>query len=252
MKNTHVNPVRVLAVILTHERPAEFERCLTNAFSTLGPEDVIAVLDDSCPQASRANASVLINMAGRFSTRSGHFPANELHHNVAQALRGQGAEWQLKTGRRDIAPLRNLSLLMSAAVRPETTVLIDDDVCGFDVLSAHELVNGFGGSGEGLITGAAIGGVSDLDTVTRLSNAMQFLAETVQEGPISVPDLFQVAPSDDAGAKEFGCVSAGFMAFRSPPSRLFAFPRRGPRASPPTAAGESGHTSTERSRPNDG
>lgn len=224
MKDNHLNPVRVLAVILTHERPEEFERCITNAFSTLGPEDVLAVLDDSCLEASRANAGVLVKMAGRFTTRCCHIPANDLHHNVAQALRGQAAEWQLKIGRRDIAPLRNISLLISAAVRPQTTVLIDDDVCGFNVLSAHELLNGFGGSGEGLIMGAAIGGFTDLDTVTRLSNAMQFIDNSVHDAPISVTDLFQVTPSDDGGAKEFGCVSAGFMAFRLQPSRLFAFP----------------------------
>jgi hypothetical protein len=60
--------------------------------------------------------------------------------------------------------------------------------------------------------------------VTRLSNAMEFLAKAVHDAPLSIADLFQVPPTDDAGATEFGCVSAGFMAFRLPPTRLFAFP----------------------------
>jgi hypothetical protein len=220
----NLNHIRVLTVILTHERPEEFERCIRTAFSTLDPEDFVVVLDDSCPALSRANAAILAETGARFATRSCHIRADQLNANVARALGAEMLKWQLKTGRRDIAPLRNLSLLVSAATEPHTTVLIDDDVCGFDVRYAHELSNRVGTSEDGLITGAVIGGFTDLDTVTRLSNAMESLAKAVHDAPLSVTDLFQSPPTDDAGANEFGCVSAGFMAFQLPPTRLFAFP----------------------------
>lgn len=215
---------RVLAVILTHDRPEELERCIHTAFSTMGSGDCLAILDDSSPKVSTANATLLANAASCSIARFCHIHADQLHEDVARALGGKMAQWQLRTARRDIAPLRNLSLLISAAVRPQTTVLIDDDICGFDLNRTHRMRDELGSKGDGLITGATIGGLSDLDTVTRISNTMHFLAINTRDIPITIADLFQVTPSDDGGAKESGCVSAGYMAFRLPPKRLFAFP----------------------------
>jgi hypothetical protein len=220
----HLGSTRVLAVILTHNRPEELERCIHTAFSTMGSEDLLAVLDDSSPKVSSANATLLAKAASRSIVRFCHIHADRLHEDVARTLRGKMAQWQLRTARRDIAPLRNLSLLISDAVRPQTTVLMDDDICGFDLNRTHRMCDDLGSTGDGLITGATIGGLSDLDTVTRLSNAMHFLAINARDIPITIADLFQVTPSDDGGARDSGCVSAGYMAFRLPPKRLFAFP----------------------------
>jgi hypothetical protein len=215
---------RALGVILTHDRLEEVERCIQTAFSTMGSEDFLVVLDDSSPKVSSATATLLAKAASRSSTRFCHIRADRLHEDVAQALGGTMAPWQLRVARRDIAPLRNLSLLMSAAAMPQTTVLIDDDICGFDVGGTDKICDELVSSPQGLVTGAIIGGLSDLDTVTRLSNAMHSLAINVGDTPMTIADLFEVTPIDDGGAEESGCVSAGYMAFRLPLEKLFAFP----------------------------
>lgn len=219
---TQFGSTRILAVILTHERPVELQRCLQNALATLCSDDMLVVLDDSSLARSRANAFSLAHAARTSTARFCHLQAEKLQAEIGRAVVERGTpQWQRKTAPRDISPLRNLSLLISVAVGPETTVLVDDDIYSFDLNTTHQVCDTLD-SPHGLIAGATIGNLSDLDTFTRLSNAMRVLAST--GFPDTAEDVFRVNSGDDGGAADSGCVSAGYMAFRLSPQNLFAFP----------------------------
>gem|GEM_PF-6050242 len=218
-----LNPTRVLAVILTHERPEELERCVDTAISTLSSQDLLMVLDDSSPEVLRVNAAFLVKATNGSDAQFCHVYADRVHKDVSRVLGGKSVLWQLRTARRDIAPLRNLSLLFSAAVRPQTTLLIDDDVFGFDIDRTHRICEELWGSHEGVITGGTLNGLTDLDTLTRLSYAMRFRAMNGRDIPMAIADLFRVPP-DESESNYSWFVSAGYMAFHLPPANLFAFP----------------------------
>lgn len=215
---------RVLAVILTHERPEELERCINTALSTLCSQDLLAVLDDSSSEGFRANAALLAKATRGSIARFWHVNADWLHNEVSKVLGCKTARWQLRAARRDIAPLRNLSLLISAAVRSKTTLLIDDDILGFDINCTHQLCEELSSLHEGVIAGGTISGLTDLDTLSRLSNAMRFIVESGLDIPMAIADLFRLPPTEESESAYSGCVSAGYMAFRLAPTNLFAFP----------------------------
>src|SRR5450755_3173727 len=91
-----LNSTRVLAVILTHERPEELERCIATALSTLGSEDLLTVLDDSSPEVSRANAAYLLNAARGSMAQFCHIDADRLHKEVSRVSGCERARWQLR------------------------------------------------------------------------------------------------------------------------------------------------------------
>lgn len=218
---------RVHAVILTRDRPEALGRCVDTALSTLSANDALTVLDDSCETMSRANAAVLTEAARRSMAYLTHLRSQQVHDAVARATGGPRALWQAKTAPRDIAPLRNLSLLISAAVDAQTTLLVDDDICGFDLEATHRMVNEFEGDREpgGVVVGAKISGTNELDTITKLLDAMRALETNNHNTPLLAEELFRMPPGHD-DHNTGGCrwVSGGYMAFRLPPVRLFAFP----------------------------
>lgn len=217
--------MRVHAVILTRDRTDVLARCIETALSTLGPSGALTILDDSSSPAVLVNAAILTEAARHSSAGITHIRAEELHDAIAGATNGRRALWQSKTAPRDIAPLRNLSLLISAAVDAHTTVLVDDDICGFDLMGTHEMLDAFGCGPEGVVAGAAIGGTTEQDTVTRLSDALCVLETKAHNTATPIEELFRVPPdSDGRGGDGFGVPSAGYMAFRLPSARLFAFP----------------------------
>ena len=216
---------RIHAIVLTRDRSEVLRRCIDTALSTLESGDALTILDDSCAPTLRANAAVLIGASGRSTTHISHLWAEELHDAITRDSGGQRAVWQSKTAPRDIAPLRNLSLLISSAVDARTTVLVDDDICNFDLHATHRMVEALDCGSEGLIAGAAIGGISEQDTVTRLMDAMRLLASTTDSATMRAEEILR-APStfDDRAAGARGWVSAGYMAFRLAATSLFAFP----------------------------
>lgn len=216
---------RIHAVILTRDRAQVLERCVDTALSTLNADDTLTVLDDSCAMTARVNAALLAEAARRSTAHLTHLRAEQLHDAMAHATGGSRAVWQSKTAPRDIAPLRNLSLLISAAVGARTTVLVDDDICSFDLDATHSALDAFDRESGGVVVGAKIGGLTEQDTVTRLWDAIRCVESKTHDCFVPAEELFRVPPGGDPGAVDAaGWVSAGYMAFRLPPTRLFAFP----------------------------
>ena len=216
---------RVHAVILTRDRPEVLERCVDTALSKLGADDALTVLDDSCAMISHANAAVLAQAARRSVAHLAHLRAEQLHDVIARATGGHSSLWQSRTAPRDIAPLRNLTLLLSTAVDAQTTVLVDDDICYFDLEATHHMLDANYRASGAVVVGAEIGGTTEQDTVTRLSDAMRMLQSNTQNSAVPAGELFRVLPdSDSRRAGACGWLSAGYMAFRLPTTSLFAFP----------------------------
>lgn len=216
---------RAHAIILTRDRPETLERCVDTALSTLGTDDALTVLDDSCAMISHANAMVLAQAARRSIAHLTHLRAEQLHDVIARATGGHSALWQSRTAPRDIAPLRNLTLLLSAAVDAQTTVLVDDDICDFDLEATHGMLDAHYRASGAVVVGARIDGTTEQDTVTRLSDAIRLLQWKTYDSAIPAEDLFRVPPdSDSCSADACGWLSAGYMAFRLPTTSLFAFP----------------------------
>lgn len=217
---------RIHAIVLTQNRPETLRRCIATALSSLGPQDTLTILDDSFPTVSPANAELLTATPNSSAPTRVHLPISRAREVIAQSVSASDLPWLAKTGPRDIAPQRNLSLLLSAAVPAETIVLIDDDIYGFDLAATHHRTNELAQASRGVIVGADIGGTNETDTITRLTGAIEKLEKmpTIAKAE-SVSDLFQ-APSSCPSrfGSVFRYVSAGYLAFRLPPDRLFAFP----------------------------
>jgi hypothetical protein len=215
---------RIHTVILTRDRPTSLRRCIETALRTMGPDDELTVLDDSSPNTSRINSEVL-SKAARCSVASLTLHrAEQLFELVRKASNGQIGRWQSKTAHRDIAPLRNLSLLLSTTIDSQTTVLVDDDICGYDLEATHRTVDERYRTLGPLIVGAKIGGTTELDTVSRITDAMCQLASKPNYSA-NAAGLFRAIPCDQ-GHRFSMCeyLSAGYLAFRLPIADLFAFP----------------------------
>ena len=216
---------RIHAVILTRNRPETLERCVNTALSALAEDDVLTVVDDSTTRMSHVNATILARAPRGQNAHLIHVRAKHLHDVIAEATGERRALWQSKTAPRDIAPIRNLTLLISASLQGQTTILIDDDICSFDLETTHFMLEANQPLSKALILGAEIGGTTEQDTVTRLSHAMHLLRSKSQSCPVSSSDLFRVARDFDGHCAHM-CewLSAGYMAFRLPSTALFAFP----------------------------
>lgn len=222
---SHKSTTRIHAVILTHNRQKTLERCVDTALSTLGSNDALTVLDDSCAMLSHVNASVLTQAARHSTTHITHLRTEQLHNVIAWAAGGHRALWQSRTAPRDIAPLRNLTLLLSASVDAQTTILVDDDMSYFNLEATHRMLNAHDHPLEPMVVGVEIGGMTEQDTVTRLSDAMHLLQARTHGSALSAEEFFRVPPDFESGdAVACGWLSAGYMAFRLPVTSLFAFP----------------------------
>jgi hypothetical protein len=154
-----------------------------------------------------------------------HVRAAELHDVLARATGGHSSPWQCRTTPRDIAPLRNLSLLLSVAVDAQTTILVDDDICCFNLEDTYRVCDSHYRASGATIVGAHIGGTSEHDIVTRLHGALQLLRSKAHYSKLPSEKLFRVTPGMEAGdAHAHECLSAGYMAFCLPAASLFAFP----------------------------
>lgn len=216
---------RVHAVILTRDRPETLERCVDTALLTLGADDVLTVLDDSRAMISHANSAVLAQAARRSVAHLTRLRAEQLHDLIARASGGHRALWQSRTTQRDIAPLRNLTLLLSAAVGAQTTILVDDDMCCYDLEATHRMLDMHYRAFGPVVVGAEIGGTTEQDIVTQLSDALCLLESKAHDSAMATAELFRVHPdSHNRHAAKCEFLSAGYMAFRLPATDLFAFP----------------------------
>lgn len=207
--------IRIHAIILTQDRTDVLERSVDTALMKLRQCDVLTVLDDSTARVAAENADLLTAVARKSPAMVTHLMPTQLHETIAGVTGGSALEWQFRTAQRDIAPLRNLALLLSAAIRARTTILIDDDICGFDLELTHERLEQLATGSRGLIVGAEIGGQSEMDTLTRLHESIRGLESRQINCTASSYDLRDI---------DCGWVSAGYMAFNLHPTQLFAFP----------------------------
>jgi len=223
--SNYQSSARVHAIILTRDRPETLERCVDTALSSLGSADALTVLDDSGAMVSHTNATALAEAGGRSMVQIAHLRAAQLHDVIARAAGGHRALWQCRTAPRDIAPLRNLSLLLSATDDARTTILIDDDICCFNLEATHRVRDSHYRASEAVIVSANIGGMTEHDTVTRLYGAIQLLRSKAHYCKVPTEELFRITPRADAlNAHGHECLSAGYMAFCLPAACLFAFP----------------------------
>lgn len=215
---------RIHAIILTRDRPRALKRCLDTAVPKLGAADALTVLDDSSANLLPANAAVVAHSRAHAVTQLTHARAARLHEVVARATDGQSAVWQSRTAPRDIAPLRNLELLLATLIDAQTTIMVDDDMCNFDLEATHWALHAHNRGSAASVVGATIAGTSEQDTITKLSDAIRALFRN--RGPtVLAEDLFRV-PSDSEYCPEDAraLLSGGYLAFRLPAASLFAFP----------------------------
>lgn len=212
-------------IVLTRDRPATLERCTSEIVSHLGPDDRLTVLDDSCGTDAIDNSRLLAVSAARSSASMTHVVVSQAREAMRRSLDPDQLLWMAKTAPRDIAPLRNLSLLLSTAVPADTTLLIDDDICDFDLQAVHERVTALARRDCGVIVGARIAGINERDTIERLTDALDGLVGLGDElGPRCWHDLFWVKRSIDCATRTTRYVSGGFLAFQIPFGELYAFP----------------------------
>ena len=217
---------RIHAIVLTCDRPETLRRCLATALPSLGADDMLTVLDDSVASLCSAR-SVLSAVGARVEgpTRV-HLSTSRAIEVVSKASPAAQSVFLSKVASRDIAPLRNLSLLFSAVVPAQTTILIDDDIHGFDLESSHNLIDKFAIASPGVIIGSEMEGISEVDMITRLTHAVDMLERRPAGASTESPrDLFRVPNCSHSGSEcETAYVSGGYLAFRVPPHLLFAFP----------------------------
>lgn len=213
--------VRIHTIILTKDRPATLARCLRCASASLTKHDALTILDDSGDELTPANAQIISDSTSESFAAVCHLRVNRLHAAIIQASSAECGLWQSKTAARDIAPLRNLELLIANAIGAQTTVLVDDDIHSFDLVETHRCMETHAANDGGAIVGASINGTSEMDTITRLADGIQRLNS---DRGTSAGDIFQLDERGSLGSLRCRWVSAGYLAFRFPETDTIAFP----------------------------
>lgn len=218
-----VKRVRTHAIILTCNRPVTLERCLQVAGATSGPDDVVTVLDDSGTTAFEANAGLVRQYRRRWRGAIRHVSVEWLHAAIERRCHVRKL-WQVGSDPRDIAPVRNLALLLARSVPSDETVLIDDDIRGFDLGLTRRLLDDCSGD-RGIILGARMSGLSESDTVSRLEDVMLKLMGSSDQKDQDIWALFRAPDEPDwSSLGGFECPSGGYLGFRLPATNVCAFP----------------------------
>lgn len=217
---------RIHALVLTRDRPETLRRCVATALSSLGAQDMLTIVDDSGSTAYSANSALLATPLNARLPTQVHLSTGRAREIIERSLDAPALLWLAKMAPRDIAPLRNLSLLLSVVVPADMTILIDDDIHGFDLVATYHRTITLATTSCGVIVGADIGGINEQDTITRLADAINRIdKEPSISFSESIRDLFHVHAFSGAGERnDSRYVSAGYLAFRLLPEQLFAFP----------------------------
>lgn len=216
-----MSKTRIHAIILTSERTEALRRCISNALRSIDGNDVLTIIDDSGNECFSANSALLKDILS--THQYSHLRAVGIENRLRRALPISNTLWLDKSAKRDIAPLRNMSLLLALGISAITTILIDDDICGFDLFETHNQITSLANSDKSMILGAHIGGISEHDTITRMHEAIDRIdaqGDTVTD----VKSLFRVNGCSAPSARTCRYVSAGYVAFQLVRQQLFAFP----------------------------
>src|SRR5215212_6270446 len=101
-----------LIIILTRNRPRTLRRCVEMALKSSGSADALLILDDSTEQYRQRNRTVLLELL-RTQTSVVHLAVRDCIKTLTNYLPASALEWSKRTARRDIAPMRNVSLILS-------------------------------------------------------------------------------------------------------------------------------------------
>jgi hypothetical protein len=192
---------------------------------SIRPNDKITIIDDSCAEALSVGREAVSKLpqAGSLS----YFDSAELFSTLEETLPRTALAWTRRTAERDIAPLRNLSLLLSAGNADHITLLVDDDVTEFRLDETRRQISEQFHDGVWFVAGTQITGIDEEGTVDRLTRAIEALKHSADAPtcPREIRNLFRVdGPPVSACAEPVDCVSGGYMAYRLPRESIFAFP----------------------------
>src|SRR5215213_430505 len=150
-----------LVIILTRNRPSTLSRCINVALQSIGIADTLVVLDDSDEWCVQENHAILTNemMAAPIV----HISAVALLNMLKQYLPPSALEWTKRTAQRDIAPIRNASLILSKCFEAGHVLLVDDDITGFDIRVTRDWVTRLAQKHYSVVVGAYIGGLDETD-----------------------------------------------------------------------------------------
>jgi hypothetical protein len=150
--------------------------------------------------------------------------------NFLKVLRDQlpssALEWSKRTAQRDIAPIRNVSLILSRCFQAEHILLVDDDITGFDVATTRDLVRGLYEKHGSVVAGAHIGGVDETDIISRLEGGMKRACTCGidSEQRISARESFTISPVSAKTVTRSQFVSGGYLSFKFAPGTIEGFP----------------------------
>lgn len=213
-----------LVIILTRNRPRTLRRCINTAFQSIGIADTLIVLDDSDEWYVQENHAVLTN--GATATPIVHISTVALLNVLKQYLPTSALEWTKRTAQRDIAPIRNASLILSKCFEAGHVLLIDDDITGFDIRVTRNWVARLAQKHHSVVVGAHIGGLDEADVITRLTRGIEraCTCNNREDPTINVREVFTVTPKADEMQCETENVSGGYLSFRFPSAALEPFP----------------------------
>lgn len=218
--------IRTNVIVMTHNRPQTLMRALRRASGSMGANDSLTILDDSDSSIATDNAGIAAALAHASSATMSYLPTGPTLAALRKTLPSAATGWMSRTSPRDIAPLRNLSLLISYALKAETTLLLDDDIDGFDVAATTSLVDSLSASRPEIIAGADMRGTIERDTITRLAESLPHLLTRSTHPPGDLHRLLFRVPNSPPSPLGGDCrhVSGGYLAFRLREGSTLAFP----------------------------
>jgi hypothetical protein len=163
---------------------------------------------------------------GTTATPIVHISAVALLNMFKQYLPPSALGWTKKTAQRDIAPIRNASLILSKYFEAGHVLLVDDDITGFDIRVTRDWVTHLVQTHCSVVVGAHIGGLDETDVISRLAQGIERACSCTNTGGLtdSVRQLFTVTPKAGEIQCEVENVSGGYLSFRFASSDLEPFP----------------------------
>lgn len=215
-------PIHV--IVLTRDRPQIMQRCVHQM--KLGSEDKLTILDDSSPAGFYEGRRLLHTLTNLDTCY--HLSTDQIFSALKSQLPHKALGWMNRRATRDIAPLRNLSLLISVWTNSALTILVDDDITGFDLELTRQKVAEIGGEKGSIIAGAHIAGTDELGVIKRLERALYaFEAKKGCFAQDALKSLFQIPrPTTLLSPEPVKYVSGGYLAFALPAAKEYyvAFP----------------------------
>lgn len=214
-----------LAIILTRNRPITLLRCVNIALQSIGNAGVIVVMDDSDECYVKENHTILTDRTPSLIPIV-HISAKALLYMLNQYLPVSAQSWTRKTAQRDIAPVRNASLLVSNCFNPRYVLLIDDDIVSFDISVTQHWIKQLAQGTVNIVVGANIAGLDERDIISRLAHGIKRACRcTNTESPsVNIRDSFTISPK--AAEVPYGTeiVSGGYLSFRFTSRAVEPFP----------------------------